>query len=45
VGAHLVERRRDRQFLVATERDAWRLLAVAQRRVENLYAVDLVSMG
>ncbi len=43
VGAHLVEQRGYVAFVLVTERRAWRLLAIAQRRVENPYTVNLRS--
>jgi hypothetical protein len=43
VGAETGELVRDLDLLVAVERDPWGLLAVAQRGVEDLYSVALVS--
>jgi hypothetical protein len=45
VDAHLRQRRRYLSFGRPVERDTWRLLAVAQRRVEESYAVDLRRAG
>jgi len=37
---HLVEHRGYLALVVVRERNSWRLLAVTQRRVENLYVVN-----